>query len=1047
MTQHRKHTLWLALIGSASLLPACATVNDASLKEDRLELGRNADGDPCAATITRLDEDTRTDPSDVTFRITCRTATASRTIGFLRSTSSAQTLAKIEETLACGASRPAQIAGVGEVAARRCIDRGVGDETVVLTARSGTLTFVGSAQASAQGPLEDGIRQLLRGPTSKDVDRTTQPSIAFRDLPPAPQLAAAGNSRDDFDPEVALRTGTTLNQRGLHAEAARALNDALSRTDENVTPSIRANLNLEAALADSNIRFSDSAAQRFAEADRIIAQSSLTDSELLLKRSTFQALDLLNRRSFENALAAADRVLAETGSGSGQPLQDAAVLGALNQPPPVDTRDLNLPIAPGRTVQKTQLTLIAQAYWARSNALRGLRRPQEAQEALDKAFRTFNLIERDGPQQAPLLWLKARLERQAGRLAAARGDWSTANQSFDAAVAALEEAAALNNWTGREPAIADTMLERATMRARQGAPAEQVRDEYGKAVQAMILAKAAGSIDPTGIERYLDLLVEEARSAPREDTYDRFFVALQAIGEPAIARQINRIQAVVAADPALGPKFREREALESRLTSIRYRLISAPAGERASLDEEQAAAQRQLAQLEQELVGSARANSLDERPVSVSDIRQELREGEVYFKITPLNRRAYGVVIDRQKTQIYPIEAPLSEMGKLATEIRNSIDGAPGIERESIPRFRVPQSYALFRLISGPAAETLTAAKSIIVEPSGPLERLPLGVLITDQESVRRYQPRLRSKNVNEVYNYSDLSFLASGAELSTSVSPRSFLVARKRQSSSAPNPFIGFAEHSPQSAAKWPATGLVRVGESCFADAARLRELLAGNAPIQRNEVTIAKTALGVPQAPVLAGAAFTDEAVEQRSDLNSYQVLHFATHGLEEGVFGCPSSPSALLTSVGDADSDGLLSFDEVAALSLDANLVVLSACDTAAGASGNVARASGQEEGGTTLEGLVRAFLTANSRAVLATYWSVSAASETDELVRTFYGAARSQNIGASLRTAQQQLLRNPEFSHPFYWGAYFVVGDARNMMLSTPQQQAGRQAASR
>jgi CHAT domain-containing protein len=1040
MTQHRNLPLWLALIGSASLLPACATVNDASLKEDRLELGRNIDGDPCAATVTRLDADTRSAPNDLTFRIACRTATASRTIGFLRSTGSEQTLAKIEDTLSCGASRPVQITGIGEVTARRCFDRGVGGETVVLSVARGSLTFVGSAQASAQGPLEDGMRQLVQGPTRGDTDRTTRPTIAFDELAPAPQLAAAGGSSDDFDPEAALRSGTTLNQRGLHAEAARTLNDALSRTDQNVPALVRANLNLEAGLADSNIRFSESAAQRFAEADRIIAEAGLNDPVLRRKRATFQALDLLNRRDFAGALAALDRLLLDNGSSSGQPLQDTAVLGSLNQAPPADGRDVTVAVAPGLVEQKTQLTLNAQAHWARSNALRALRRPQEAQAALDRAFETFDSIAPGGIQQSQLLWLKARLERQRGRLAVARGDWSVANRSFDTAVVALEEAAALNNWTGREPAIADTMLERATMRSRQGAPADQVREEYGKAVQAMVLAKAAGSIDPTGIERYLDLLIEESRSAPRDDTYDRFFVALQAIGEPAIARQINRIQAVVASDPALGPKFRERETLESRLVAIRYRLISAPAAERAQLETEQAAVQRQRDQLEQELVGSARANSLDERPVSVADIRQQLREGEVYFKITPLNRRAYGVVIDGQKTQIYPIDAPLNVIAKLAGDIRASIDGG----QQDIPQFSVPESYTLFRLLSGPATDTLVAAKSIIVEPSGPLERLPLGVLVTDQGSVQRYLPRLRSKNINEIYNYSDLSFLASRAELSTAVSPRSFLVSRTRQPSSAPNPFIGFANHDPQTASKWPASGPVQVGESCFADAGRLRQLLTDLTPIEEKEVTIAKAALGVPQAPVLAGTAFTDNAVEQRQDLNSYQVLHFATHGLEEGVFGCPSSPAALMTSVGDADSDGLLSFDEVAKLSLDANLVVLSACDTAAGASGAVARASGQEEGGTTLEGLVRAFLTANSRAVLATYWQVSAAAETDELVRTFYGTARNQNIGASLRAAQQQLIRNPEFSHPFYWGAYFVVGDARNMML-TPQQQSGRVAS--
>ena len=144
-------------------------------------------------------------------------------------------------------------------------------------------------------------------------------------------------------------------------------------------------------------------------------------------------------------------------------------------------------------------------------------------------------------------------------------------------------------------------------------------------------------------------------------------------------------------------------------------------------------------------------------------------------------------------------------------------------------------------------------------------------------------------------------------------------------------------------------------------------------------------------------------DEAVQGRDDLDQYQVLHFATPGLEEGVWGCAKSPPALITSIQDENSDGLLSFDEIAKLRLDANLVVLSACETASGVKDEaLARQSGQEEAGSTLEGLVRAFLTANARAVLATYWQVSADEETNELVRTLYTSARQQTIGASLQT---------------------------------------------
>ena len=268
---------------------------------------------------------------------------------------------------------------------------------------------------------------------------------------------------------------------------------------------------------------------------------------------------------------------------------------------------------------------------------------------------------------------------------------------------------------------------------------------------------------------------------------------------------------------------------------------------------------------------------------------------------------------------------------------------------------------------------------------------------------------------------------------MSTEVSPRSFLIARALPPSHALKPFIGFAEPQP------PALGgpdvKVEVGDLCFVDSRALRELAATGAPIPAAEVRQAAYALGDPNAPVVIQAAFTDKAVENMSDLGDYAILHFATHGLEEGQWGCPKSPPGLVTSFGDANSDGLLSFDEIARLRLDANLVVMSACDTGSGIrSQDIARLSGQEEAGSTLEGLVRAFLTANARAVLATHWEVPVAEGMPELMERFYTSARTQDIGASLETAKRQLMSNPKFSHPLYWGAYFIVGDARKSALA-------------
>jgi CHAT domain-containing protein len=221
----------------------------------------------------------------------------------------------------------------------------------------------------------------------------------------------------------------------------------------------------------------------------------------------------------------------------------------------------------------------------------------------------------------------------------------------------------------------------------------------------------------------------------------------------------------------------------------------------------------------------------------------------------------------------------------------------------------------------------------------------------------------------------------------------------------------------------------------------------MAERRPVSAREIQVAAEALGLSGAPEIVGATFTDVNLlrgEASTELAQYQVLHFATHGIPEtqvDVEQCRMHlPPSLVTTLatpepdGRVDSDGLLSFDEVARLRLNANLVVLSACETFAGASTVVARRRGIEDSTPALDGLVRSFIVANARTVMATFWRVPAIAQSDEFMAAFYRAGRSQPLATSLRVAQNSLIEQPRFSHPYYWGAYFLVGDGSKTMLS-------------
>lgn len=1027
------------LTGTALSLVACATPNASLGQPDRLSLGRNAAGEPCAATRSFSDPAV-SDPFDSAYTITCRNVAASRPVGTIRIVDDrAEAVAKVEGNLQCSAPVGVTLAaGAMAAQARRCFDKLLGAEVVALTADVNGRRLIATAQPNLVGPLEEGIA-ILTGvrPASEDAGRATKTSFEVASLGALPTGAeGAVQAATLFDPESALTSGISLNHKGLNVEASRVLNDALSRLPANAPPAVLVELQLEAALADSNIRFTDAAAEHFARADQVLAANPSARTEFLQrKRDSYRALDLLNRRQFRAALVALNRQVSAPTSKD-QPLRDPVNVRAMNQPG--GESSAADAVALPDTAVLSQIVLDAQTNWARSAAMYALGDYAGSQQALETAQRSYTPLQNERIDQVPVLWLGSRLERQRARLAGRRGDWNTAISAMDIALNDLRRSAIATAGTGNEPAIAELQLERATMIARRGGDPEVIRSEYGAAVDALIAAGNTGGAQPVGLDGYLDLLVAESGTNLHPDTYERFFRAVQGTGEPAVARQLSQLQSVVTSDPEIGVQVRDRAELEREITRLRYAIADANRGAAAEgvsvadLDRQRQAAEAKLQAIDTKLASDPRYRTIDDRPATVADVRAALKPGEAFLKVAEVNQRLYGMFISADQTFIYNISqtpADTRVVNQLGTDVRASIDGQ--IARGKMVPFNDAKAYALFRLISGNAREAMLKSSALVVDPAGPLRELPIGVLVTS------YDPKFKRA---DPFDFSKTSFLAAKTALSTAVSPRSFLVVRSLAPSQASQPFLGLGEHrAPQVDA--PEGQQVSVGFGCAVERRSLQTLSNQLAPIDKRELLVAASALGLSNAPMITDDSFSDTAIGERGDLNQFEVLHFATHGLKEGDWGCSKSPPALVTSFGNNDSDGLLSFSEIAGLRLDANLVVLSACDTASGVKNQaLARSSGQEEAGSTLEGLVRAFLTANARAVMATYWQVSAEQESEDFIRIFYENARGRDIGASLQAAQLSLMSTTQYSHPFYWGPYFVVGDSTKQMLSGPAATA-------
>lgn len=186
---------------------------------------------------------------------------------------------------------------------------------------------------------------------------------------------------------------------------------------------------------------------------------------------------------------------------------------------------------------------------------------------------------------------------------------------------------------------------------------------------------------------------------------------------------------------------------------------------------------------------------------------------------------------------------------------------------------------------------------------------------------------------------------------------------------------------------------------------------------PETRGELQALAKALGAnAQADLLLGAAATREAV-LAAPLADRRVVAFATHGLMPGELPGVSKPALALAPSGDATASPLLELDDVLVLRLNAQTVLLSACNTAAG-----------EQGGAAMSGLVRGFFFAGGRSVLATHWAVETASAAALTSATF--AAQAPRAEA-LRLAQVRMIEGQlgggRWSHPFYWAGFALFGD--------------------
>jgi hypothetical protein len=318
----------------------------------------------------------------------------------------------------------------------------------------------------------------------------------------------------------------------------------------------------------------------------------------------------------------------------------------------------------------------------------------------------------------------------------------------------------------------------------------------------------------------------------------------------------------------------------------------------------------------------------------------------------------------------------------------------------------------------------LPGTRHLIFEPDGAMLQLPPTVLVTGDKGIAEYKKRMESPD-GDPFDFTGVEWLGRGREVSIAVSPRGFLDIRKLAASGAPRNYLGLGHN-----AKPTQRPMAAVADECDWPLATWQN------PISADELFFAQKKLSLGGSAVKTDAQFSDSVLLSESDLDQYRVLHFATHGLVTAPRAdCPARP-ALVTSFGDMGSDGLLSFREIFDLKLNADLVILSACDTAGMATVAASREAGVTTGGNyALDGLVRAFVGAGARSVIASHWPVPDDFDaTKRLIGGVIDSRPGQELASALEGAQEKLMDDPNTSHPFYWAAFIIVGDGAKPLVT-------------
>jgi CHAT domain-containing protein len=656
------------------------------------------------------------------------------------------------------------------------------------------------------------------------------------------------------------------------------------------------------------------------------------------------------------------------------------------------------------------------------------------------------------------------LELNGSRIAAMFASGQT-QAGLDAAQALLKREIARVGEKHFDTASARGILAVGLMRA--GRDADAIR-EFRTALPILLAASRENADDDDAsvvagrsqrlqgiVEAYIRLLAN-TQSASGDVAADTFSLADSIRGRSVQQALTESGARASIKDPALAELVRNEQDLEKQVSAqlgLLNNILAMPSAERdekgvkaVNASIEKLRSDRDKARTEINKRFPSYADLVDPKPPTVDQIKATLVEGEAMLSFYFGRDASFVWAVPKTGAVAFAeIKATSGDIESKVRKLREALEPQAAMISD-IPPFDLKLGYELYSLLLGPVEAGWKQSKSLIVVTNGALGLLPLSLLPTAPAQIDanddplfssyRAVPWLaRNYAVTMVPSSSALRTLRQlppgkpgRGELMAFGDPL-FSAEQATEAEQAETPVIKVADAGAVTTRGMP----LKRRSSPKLEGVNSAELaMLPRLPDTADELKSIALALQADPSKVLKLGKDANEDAVKTMDLSGFKVIAFATHGLVPGELNGLTQPALALTApaVAGVEGDGLLTMEEILTLKLDADWVVLSACNTGAGSGAGAEAASG----------LGRAFFYAGTRALLVTNWSVHSQSARQLVTDLFKRQADDPKLtrGEALRQAMMALVDGPgylgadgktafAYAHPLFWAPYSIIGD--------------------